>query len=107
LPRSYRDFRAYFDGRLACDAITVTAPARRVASVILAAALPMPLRLLAPAHRLASAYILPPRLRREYRLRWTPLHELALPVAGGTVRYGTAPVLSLATHLPTPRMLAA
>jgi uncharacterized protein (DUF2236 family) len=107
LPRSHRDFRAYFAYQLTGDALTVTAPARRVASVILAAALPLPLRLLAPAHRLASAYILPPRLRREYGLRWTQLHELALPLAGGTVRYGTAPVLSLAAHLPTPRTLAA
>lgn len=107
LPRSHQDFRAYFDGQLASEAITVTAPARRVASVILAAELPVPLRLLAPAHRLATAYILPPRLRREYRLRWTPLHELALPLAGGTVRYGTGPLLSLAAHLPTPRTLAA
>jgi uncharacterized protein (DUF2236 family) len=71
LPRSHQDFRAYFDRQLAGDAITVTAPARRVASVILAASLPVPLRLLAPAHRLATAYILPPRLRHEYRLRWT------------------------------------
>lgn len=107
LPRSYREFRGYFDRQVASDAITATRPARRVASIILAAALPLPLRLLAPAHRLATAYILPPRLRREYGLRWTPVHDMALPLAGSTVRYGTAPVLSLAAHFPTPRTLAA
>jgi uncharacterized protein (DUF2236 family) len=107
LPRSYRDFGSYFDAQLASNTITVTAPARAVASVILAAPLPAPLRLLAPAHRLASTYLLPERLRREYALRWSRLHELALPLAGGTVRYGTAPVLTLAAHLPTPRTLAA
>jgi len=107
LPRSYRDFRAYFDAQLCSDTITVTTPARAVASVILAAPLPAPLRLLAPAHRLASAYLLPQRLRGEYGLRWSPLHELALPLAGRTVRYGTAPVLTLAAHLPTPKILAA
>jgi uncharacterized protein (DUF2236 family) len=107
LPRSYRDFRAYFDAQVSSDTITVTAPARAVASVILAAPLPAPLRLLAPAHRLASAYLLPRRLRTEYGLRWSPLHELALPLAGRTVRYGTAPVLTLAARLPAPRTLAA
>jgi uncharacterized protein (DUF2236 family) len=106
LPRSYGDFASYFDAQLASDAITVTAPARAVASVILAAPLPAPLRLLAPAHRLASAYLLPERLRREYALRWSPLHQLALPLAGGTVRYGTTPILTLAGHLPTPKTLA-
>lgn len=99
LPRSYRDYSDYFDDQLASGAITVTPPARRVASVILAARLPAPLRLLAPAHRLASAYLVPERLRREYGLRWSPAHMLALPLAGATVRYGTAPVLKLAAQL--------
>lgn len=107
LPRNFRDFRTYYDGQLSSDAITVTAPAREVASVILAAPLPTPLRLLAPAHRLATSYLLPERLRDEYDLRWSSLHQLALPFAGHTVRYGTAPALTLAAHLPTPRMLAA
>ena len=107
LPRSYRDFRAYFDAQLSSDTLTVTPPARAVASVILAAPLPAPLRLLAPAHRLASTCLLPQRLREEYGLRWSPFHELALPLAGRTVRYGTAPVLTLAARLPTPKTLAA
>lgn len=81
--------------------------AERAGVSVQAAPLPAPLRLLAPAHRLASTYLLPDRLRREYGLRWSPLHELALPLAGCTVRYGTAPVLTLATHLPTPKVLAA
>jgi uncharacterized protein (DUF2236 family) len=107
LPGNYGDFRAYFDTQLASDTITVTAPARAVASVILAAPLPAPLRLLAPAHRLASAYLLPQRLREEYGLRWSLFHRLALPLAGRTVRYGTAPALTLAAHLPTSKTLAA
>ena len=96
LPRSYGEFRAYFDAQLRSDTITVTQPARAVADVILAAALPAPLRLLAPAHRLATAHILPAKLRHEYGLRWTTLHSLALPLAGATVRYGTAPILGIA-----------
>ena len=107
LPGTYRDFRAYFEAQVASPSITVTAPARMVAEVILATPLPAPLRLLAPAHRLATAYILPPRLRDEYGLRWSGLHELALPLAGRTVRYGTAPVLSVAARLQPPADLLA
>jgi len=86
----------------------VTPLARDVASVILAAPLPAPLRMLAPAHRLATTRLLPARLRSEYQLHWTPIHELALPLAAHTVRYGTRPVLALAARIrPPTRALAA
>ena len=103
LPGSYREFRAYFDAQLRSDAITVTRPAREVADVILAAPLPAPLKLLAPAHRLATARILPAELRSQYGLRWTPLHDLALPLAGATVRYTTVPILSIVQRVHTRR----
>jgi uncharacterized protein (DUF2236 family) len=108
LPANYSEFRAYFDAKVRSDAITVTAPAREVAEVILAAPVPAPLRLLAPAHRLATARILPAKLRTQYGLRWTSLHERALPLAGATVRYGTAPILAAAGHLRRlpPRLAA-
>jgi uncharacterized protein (DUF2236 family) len=99
LPADYREFRTYFEAQVRSDAVSVTEPAREVAEVILAARLPPPLRLLAPAHRLATAYILPAKLRAEYGLRWTNLHERALPFAGATVRYGTAPILTAAGRL--------
>ena len=102
LPAGYRQFRAYFGEQVKSETITVTAPAREVASVILATPLPAPLRLLAPAHRLATARILPARLRREYGLHWSGLHELALPLAGQAVRYGTTPVLRAAARLHPP-----
>jgi uncharacterized protein (DUF2236 family) len=100
LPRTYRTFRRYFDAQIASSTIAVTPPARAVASVILASPLPAPLRLLVPAHRLATARILPERLRDEYGLRWSALHELALPLAGRTVRYGTEPLLAVAARVP-------
>jgi len=81
LPRSYAAFRDYYRAQLAGPILTVTAPARSIARVILATPLSAPLRVLAPAHRLSTASLLPPRLRHEYRLRWTSLHELALPIA--------------------------
>jgi uncharacterized protein (DUF2236 family) len=108
IPRSLADFRDYVAAQLADKAITVTPPARDVAAVILEAPLPPPLRLLVPAHRLATAGLLPPRLRREYRLRWTPLHALALPLAARSLRLTAAPALIAASHLmPSPRELAA
>jgi uncharacterized protein (DUF2236 family) len=102
LPRSYAEFRDYFRAQLAGETITVTAPAREVATVILATPLPAPMRILAPAHRLATAAILPARLRAEYGLAWTTLHQLALPLAGHSVRYGSRPILALASHIRPP-----
>ena len=99
IPRSLAEFRAYFTAQLAGETITVTPPARDVSAVILEAPLPRPLRVLVPAHRLATAGLLPPRLRREYGLRWTPLHALALPLAARSLRLTAGPALLAASHL--------
>lgn len=108
LPRRYAEFLDYFEAQVASPVIAVTPPARDVAAVVLASPLPAPLRVLAPAHRLATSAILPPQLRDEYGLRWTPLHELAFPLAGHTVRYGTRPLLTVAARVrPPARALAA
>jgi uncharacterized protein (DUF2236 family) len=107
IPRSLADFRDYFAAQLAGKAITVTPPATEVAAVILEAPLPSPVRLLVPAHRLATAGLLPPRLRHEYGLSWTPLHAFALPLAARSLRLTAAPALVAASHLtPSPRELA-
>jgi uncharacterized protein (DUF2236 family) len=108
IPRSLIDFREYFAAQLAGETIAVTAPARDVAAVILDARLPAPMRLVVPAHRLATAGLLPPRLRHEYGLRWNRLHELALPLAARSLRVAAAPVLIAASRVtPLPRELAA
>ncbi len=99
IPRSLSDFRDYFNAQIAGETITVTAPAREVAAVILEAPLPVPIRVLVPAHRLATGGLLPPRLRRDYGLRWSPLHERALPLAARSVRLATTPVLVAASRL--------
>lgn len=67
IPRSLAGFRDYFAARLADETIRVTAPAREVASVILEARLPAPMRVLVPAHRLATAALLPPLAARGVR----------------------------------------
>jgi uncharacterized protein (DUF2236 family) len=108
IPRSLAEFREYLGAELASPTLTVTRPAREVAAVIHEANLPAPMRVLVPAHRLATAGLLPPRLREEYGLRWTPLHELALPLAARSVRAAATPVLFAAGRVaPLPESVAA
>jgi len=107
IPRRLADFRDYFEAQIKGTTIAVTEPAREVAAVILAARLPAPLRVLVPAHRLATAGLLPPRLRDEYGLRWTPLHEVALPLAARSIRVATAPLFVAAARIaPAPALAA-
>ena len=108
LPRTLADFREYFAAQLAGDTIAVTAPARRVAAVVLRAPVPAPMRVLVPAHRLATAGVLPARLRGEYGLAWSPLHAVALEIAARAARVTTTPALIVASRLASPaRALAA
>jgi uncharacterized protein (DUF2236 family) len=108
IPPTLADFREYFLHQVESETITVTTPAREVADVVLSAPLPAPLRLLVPAHRLATAGLLPARLRDAYELRWSPLRALALPFAARSVRVTSAPVLLAASRLaPVPRVLTA
>jgi uncharacterized protein (DUF2236 family) len=108
IPRSLAGFREYLTAELAGPTLSVTEPAREVGAVIFEADLPVPMRVLVPAHRLATAGLLPPRLREEYGLRWTPLHEYALPLAARSLRAVTTPVLSAAARVaPLPELQAA
>jgi uncharacterized protein (DUF2236 family) len=99
IPPTLSDFRDYFAAQLASDTITITPPAEEIAQVILRAPLPTPMRMLSPAHRLATVAQLPTRLRREYELRWTPLHTLLLPAAAYTVKCTSWPILLAAKRL--------
>ncbi len=98
LPRTLSEFREYFAAQISGSEITITEPAVAIARVILKPPLPAPMRVLAPAHRLATAAQLPPRLRAEYGLRWSPTHQLLLPAAGYTVRCTSWPVLLAANR---------
>ena len=99
IPPSLAEFRDYLTAQLAGESITVTAPAKEVATVILEAPLPAVTRVLVPAHRLATAGLLPARLRQEYELSWSSFHELALPLAAQSVRLITTPVLLAASRM--------
>jgi uncharacterized protein (DUF2236 family) len=108
IPPTLGDFRTYFSAQIASNTITVTGIAREIAEVILRAPLPAPLRMFAPAHRLATAAQLPPRLREEFGLRWTPLHALALPPAARSLKLTATPLLLAAARLrPLPAVRAA
>ena len=102
IPPTLGDFRDYFRAQIGGDVIAVTEPAREIASVILSAPLPAPMRVLAPAHRLATAAQLPPRLRREYGLRWAPAHAPLLATAGVAVKLASWPVLRIAGRIRPP-----
>jgi uncharacterized protein (DUF2236 family) len=104
VPASLADFREYLDAQLAGPEICVTAPAREVATVILEAPLPAPLRVLVPAHRLATAGLLPPRLREEYGLRWSRAHALPLALAAHSLRVLAVPLLRTAGRVSPPKL---
>jgi uncharacterized protein (DUF2236 family) len=102
VPATLKEFRAYMRAQLSGPEIVVTPPAREVAAFVLEAPLPAPLRLLAPAHRLATAGLLPPRLREEYGLAWSRPRAVALGLAASSVRAGAAPLLLTAARVPQP-----
>ena len=106
IPATVDEFREYFATQVGGPEITVTDPALEIARMILRAPLPAPMRLLAPAHRLATAAQLPPRLRHEYGLRWTPVQAPLLSAAGLSVRIGSWPILRLAGRLRPPVSIA-
>ena len=99
IPATLADHQDYFEAQIQSDTITVTEPAREIARVILRAPLPGPMRFVVPAHRLATAAHLPPRLREEYDLCLTPLNRPLLTAAGLGVRLGSWPMFRLASHL--------
>jgi uncharacterized protein (DUF2236 family) len=102
IPPTSADFAEYVNARLAGPEICVTAPAREVAAVILEAPLPAPLRVLAPAHRLATAALLPARLREEYGLGWSPAHAVPLALAARSLRVLAEPLMRAAARVSPP-----
>jgi uncharacterized protein (DUF2236 family) len=105
IPRTLAEFHAYFGERLAGPEICVTQPARDVAKVILrASTLPVPLRLITPAHRLATAALLPPRLREEYGLGWSAARAVALRGGAHSIRVAAAPLLLVSARVAAPRL---
>src|SRR5579862_1305299 len=99
IPPRLADFHEYFHAQIESEHICVTGIARDIAQVILDAPLPAPLRLIAPAHRLATTAQLPPEVRKQYGLRWTQRQALTLPIAAHSLRLTATPLLLAASHL--------
>jgi uncharacterized protein (DUF2236 family) len=88
-PRSYSDFRAYWEEMWAGDELHLTDAAREVALAV-AFRIPMP-RHLHPSrelHNLVLTGTLPERVRRLFGLRWTAAHRTAFRTAVGAIRRG-------------------
>ncbi len=107
IPRTPAEFREYMRAQLDGPEIGVTRPAREIAGVILEAPLPAPLRPMVPAHRLATACLLPPGLRAEYGLPWGPGRAAALALAASLLRVAAAPLLFAAERVSPPALVAA
>jgi uncharacterized protein (DUF2236 family) len=102
IPRTLREFREYFEQQILAGPITVTPAARGISDVIMRAPLPTPVRVLVPAHRLATAGTLPPRLREEYGFRWSSAHRVALHVAARTVHVTSTPAVFAVSRIRVP-----
>ena len=102
IPTTLDELNDYFAAQIDGPEITVSEPALEISRMIMRAPLPPPMRLLAPAHRLATRAQLPPRLRAEYGLRWTPLQLPLLAAAAQSVRLGSWPALHIAARLRPP-----
>jgi uncharacterized protein (DUF2236 family) len=102
IPRTLAEFREYLGAQLGGPEITVTPPAREIAAAVLDNPLPVALRWLTPAHRLSCAGMIPPRVRAEYGLAWSPARGIALALAASSIRVAAAPLVLAAGRIPQP-----
>jgi uncharacterized protein (DUF2236 family) len=87
VPSSYAEFRHWWDQRLRSPELHLTDEARYVGNAIMFG-IPVPTTR-APAmalHNLIMLGSLPRRVRNEYRLSWSPAHELAFRGAVATLK---------------------
>jgi uncharacterized protein (DUF2236 family) len=86
-PETHAEFRAYYESFLASKDAWLTDAARYMGRAI-AFEIPMSLHMqpLKRMHNLIMLGSLPPRVRRIYRLRWTPAHTIAFETAVRTLR---------------------
>jgi len=87
VPATYREFRAWFDGRLASPDLQATTHALAMAPLV-AFRQPVPLtaRLNLETQNLIIKGTLPPRVRVIFGINWTPAHETAFRTVTATHR---------------------
>ncbi len=84
-PADAAAFRAYWDGMI--DTLEVSDAARTIAHDLLYSSnIPLLLRPMLPAQRLASIGLLPSRIRSGFGLAWTPARQRVLDVSLGFLR---------------------
>ncbi len=75
IPPTLESFHTYVEEMLGSDRITVTGPARDIADAVLRPPLPLIAGSAAALARFVTAAMLPPRLRGEFGLPWSPRRE--------------------------------
>jgi uncharacterized protein (DUF2236 family) len=86
VPRTWSDLRAYIDRMYTSEAIVVGTQGRELAQAVLS---PSGGWLVAPAtwvNRMITVGMLPPQVREQYALTWTPRHERTLTRLASTLR---------------------
>jgi uncharacterized protein (DUF2236 family) len=102
-PATYADFNDYMDEMLSGDSIAGTAALRDVVDATLNPSMPFVARPMVEAIKLATAGMLPARLRDELGLAWSPTRERLLGASRMMLR-GTLPLLpSLLREFPPAR----
>ena len=91
-PATYADFNEYFAEMIESDALAVTDTLRDVTDATLRPDLPFLARPLVEAIGVATAGMLPPRLREELELPWGPNRERLLAASRAVLR-GAIPLL--------------
>jgi uncharacterized protein (DUF2236 family) len=86
-PRSYADFRSWWEAELASDGVHLTEEARQVGSAIMfEIPVPSSRRLAMQVHNLVMLGSLPARVRELYGLRWTRAQAAAFRATVGGLR---------------------
>ena len=86
VPRTWKDLRAYLDRMYASGSIVVGTQGHELAQAVLS---PSGAWMVAPAtwiNRLVTIGMLPPQVRAQYAMSWTPRHERRLGLIVSTVR---------------------
>jgi uncharacterized protein (DUF2236 family) len=101
---SYPEFRNYFDAKLSGEDLWLTDEARFLGhSIAFEIPLPRTSQPFKRVHDLIMLGSLPPRVRHEYRLSWTPVHAVASKAAAQALRTARLPLPdALATGRCTP-----
>ena len=93
MPPTYADFRVYMAAMLDGTTIHAGETAREIAAAVMHPPLPLTVRPAMEFANLITAGLLPPRLRREYGLRWDPVRAAIARASRESTRRILMPLL--------------